>query len=74
MELLEVGMKIFGLLHEGDDFISPEGSLCRKKTCSKAVMLDQDDSVYAVGELVSFLPHEEVEPCPRHPVYPINSL
>lgn len=48
-----------------DDFISPEGSWCRKVSDTHAMMMDKDDSAYKVGELVGFAGHERVEYVPR---------
>jgi hypothetical protein len=57
-------MKTFRELHQGDHFISPEGSWCIKKSISKAVMMDNEDSAYKPGEIVPFRGHEVVEPVP----------
>ena len=48
-----------------DDFISPEGSLCRKESHRQARMLDSEDAVYLVGESLPFSPEEIVEYTPR---------
>jgi len=55
----------FGQLRQGDHFISPEGSWCIKKTSTKAVMMDTEDSVYKQGDLVSFYDSEVIEPVPE---------
>ena len=48
-----------------DDFISPEGSLCRKTSATHATMLDSEDVAYKVGESVDFKADECVEYVPR---------
>lgn len=48
-----------------DDFLSPEGSLCRKVTHRHAIMLDSEDTCYAVGAPVPFAGYERVEYTPR---------
>lgn len=48
-----------------DDFISPEGSLCRKVTDTHAIMLDEEDTAFQVGEAVDFNGWERVEYTPR---------
>lgn len=48
-----------------DDFVSPEGSWCRKITDKHAIMLDAEDACFQVGEPVPFKGYERVEYTPR---------
>jgi len=54
--------KRFAEIQQGEDFISPEGSLCKKLTSTKAEMRDNEDGAYKYGDIVSFNPEDIVEP------------
>lgn len=58
-------LRTFEEIPMDDDFISPEGSLCRKIGSASARMLDQEDVAYKVGEIVPFRKSETVEYTPR---------
>lgn len=57
---------LFAEVPLNDDFISPEGSWCRKVSATHARMMDDEDNCYRLGELVPFNGGERVEYAPRN--------